>query len=213
MGRGVPGGLIWAIVLTIGSLAMVFIRAFGANGDGWHDIREFAPFYLGAIVLAFPFIALFTLYADARDRRLTRDHPDALVFGAEMTPALKDLLKSTPESAASPALAGRAPSWFTVVADADGVTFWLGPGWNPVKFWGVDWEAVWGLRPSRLQLQFKNMNGFVMDTHTGAAVGALEIAPRPTRFFASSLGTDEISVLTERLTEVWHASRKASPIS
>jgi hypothetical protein len=56
--KRVPNGLLPAIVLAIGTLVLVFVRAFKSPyGDGWNDILEFAPFYVGAIAAAFVLIA------------------------------------------------------------------------------------------------------------------------------------------------------------
>ncbi len=211
MENRVPKGLVPAIVLVVATLALVFVRAFGANGDGWSDILEFAPFYVGVIAASFILIAIYNWYADARDRRLARDHPSAVVFGSEMTPALKQRLRSDPDRYLSPTLVGRAPHLFTVVADGDGITFWNGPASNPVEFWGIDWRKVSGIRPATHRLEYKNVHGLVFDTSIGAVLGTLEIAPRPKRSFSVSSSNDQSTALTEQVTGLWRASRPARP--
>ena len=166
MDKRVPNGLLPAIVLAIGTLLLVFVRAFRSPyGEGWNDILEFAPFYVGIVAASFIFIAIYNWYADARDRRLARGHPTAVVFGSEMILLLlKQRLKSDPDRYASPAVVGRAPHLFTVVADADGITFWNGPASDPVRFWGIDWRTVSGIRPATHRLEYKNVRGLVFDT-------------------------------------------------
>lgn len=214
MDKRVPNGLLPAIVLAIGTLVLVFVRAFKSPyGDGWNDILEFAPFYIGAFAAAFVLIAMFNLYADARDRRLARDHPNAVVFGSEMTPALKQRLKSDPDRYASPTVVGRAPHLFTVVADADGITFWNGPATNPIRFWGIDWRTVSGIRPATHRLEYKNVHGLVFDTSAGAVLGTLELAPRPKGIFSVSFSISDVQLtaLTERMAELWRAASQARP--
>jgi hypothetical protein len=212
--KRVPNGLLPAIVLAVGTLVLVFVRAFRSSyGDGWNDILEVAPFYVGIISASFIFIAIYNSYADARDRRLARGHPTAVVFGSEMTPALKQRLKSDPDRYASPAVVGRAPHLFTVVADPDGITFWNGPASNPVRFWGIDWRTVSGIRPATHRLEYKHVHGLVFDTSAGAVLGTLELAPRPKGTFSASFSVSDaqLTALTERMTELWRTASQARP--
>lgn len=216
MDKRVRNGLLPAIVLAIGTVVLVFVRAFKSPyGDGWNDILEVAPFYVGIVAVSFIFIAIYNSYADARDRRLARDHPTAVVFGSEMTPALKQRLKSDPDRYASPVVVGRAPHLFTVLADADGITFSNGPASNPVSFWGIDWRMVSGIRPANHRLEYKNVHGLVLDTSAGAVLGTLELAPRPKGTFSVSFSVSDaqLAALSERMTELRRAASQARPNS
>jgi hypothetical protein len=130
-----------------------------------------------------------------------------------MTPALKQRLRSNPEQYASPAVVGRVPPYFIVVADVDGITFWNGPASNPVRFWGIDWRMVSGIRPATHRLEYKNVHGLVFDTSAGAVLGTLELAPRPKRTFSVSFSVSDaqLTALTERMTELWRAASQARP--
>ncbi|HEU0182397.1 MAG TPA: hypothetical protein VFR16_09435 [Agromyces mariniharenae] len=209
MGDRVPKGLIPAIVLVLIAVALVLARAFGLGGEEWRGILEAAPVYVGAAAAAFVVIAVYNWWADARDRRLARDHPAALVFGAEMTAALKQRLRSDPDQYTSPAVIGRTPHLVTVVADAEGLGFWNGPASNPVRFWATDWHTVSGIRAATYQLQYKEVQGLVLDTSTGAVLGALEIVPRSKRLVSSR--SEQSPALIERLTELWRVARQARP--
>ncbi|MGW4929670.1 hypothetical protein ACWEOH_10980 [Agromyces sp. NPDC004153] len=209
MGNRAPKGLIPAIVLLLITAALVLARALGVGGDAWRGTLEAAPVYVGAAAVAFIVIAVYNWWADARDRRLARDHPAAVVFGSEMTAALKQRLRSDPDQYASPTVVGRTPHLFTAVADAEGLAFWNGPASNPVRFWGIDWQTVSGIRPATYQLQYKEVQGLVLDTSTGAVLGALELVPRSKRLVSSR--SEQSPALLERLTELWRAARRARP--
>ncbi|TYL54008.1 hypothetical protein [Agromyces mariniharenae] len=209
MGNRAPKGLIPAIVLALITLALVLARVFGLGGEEWRGILEAAPVYVGAAAAAFIVIAVYNWWADARDRRLARDHPGALVFGAEMTAALKRRLRSDPDQYTAPAVTGRTPHLFTVVSDAEGLSMWNGSASKPVRFWWIDWHTVSGIRAAMYQLQYKEVRGLVLDTSTGAVLGALELVPRSTRLLSAR--NDRSPALIERLTELWRAARQARP--
>ena len=38
MRAGIPVGLMGAILLSVATVAVVFVRAFGSQGQGWSDI-------------------------------------------------------------------------------------------------------------------------------------------------------------------------------
>ena len=209
MGTRARKGLIPAMVLALITVALVLAGALGLGGDAWRGILAAAPVYVGAAAAAFMVIAVYNWWADARDRRLARDHPGAVVFGSEMTAALKQRLRSDPDQYASPAVVGRTPHLFTAVADAEGLTLWNGPASKPTMFWGIDWQTVSGIRPATYQLQYKELQGLVLDTSTGAVLGALEIVPRSTRLLSAR--DDRSAALTGRLTELWRKARRARP--
>ena len=209
MGTRAPKGLIPAIVLALITAALVLAGTLGLGGDEWRGILEAAPVYVGAAAVAFIVIAVYNWWADARDRRLARDHPAAVVFGSEMTAALKQRLRSDPDQYASPAVVGRTPHLFTAVADAEGLTLWNGQASKPTMFWGIEWQTVSGIRPATYQLQYRELQGLVLDTSTGAVLGALEIVPRSTRLLSAR--NDRSPALTERLTELWRKARRARP--
>ncbi|MBT2516257.1 hypothetical protein J7E29_02310 [Streptomyces sp. ISL-90] len=50
---GAPFGLLLAIFLVIGTVAMVFVRAFDTRGEGWDDVLGFLPFLAGGSLWGF----------------------------------------------------------------------------------------------------------------------------------------------------------------
>ena len=191
-----PGGLVLGIFLTLGSLAMVFVRAFGSRGDGWNDIREFLPVLAGALLVGGALVIGYSWFAVARLRRLEREHPSAVLFTAEMTPELKQLLKSRIRD-------GRAeqaiwlPHFFTVVATSEGLRFWRGCAAQPKEFWRIEWPSVLELKPAEFPLQYKTMQG--IRGFTGDPIGALEIAPFPDSILMASWDREHIEALMKKL--------------
>lgn len=181
MKAGMPGGSVLAAVLAVGSFAMVFVRAFGERGDGWADVLELLPLLGGAVVVGVAMIGGFSGYERARLRYLQKQFPDAVIFTAEMTPALKQLLRSRSAERANADPAG-LPHFFTAVASNEGLSFWRGWGTRSVMFWQIDWSSILELRPEEIQLQFKTVHG--IRAHTGASAGALQLAPYPHSFFS-----------------------------
>jgi hypothetical protein len=202
MNAKIPWGLVYSIFLFAATVALVFVRAFGSHGNGWNDILVFLPVLVGAMALTLMYIFIGMRFAIARDKRLARDHPDAIVIRAQMTPKLKKRLKSDPSQYATPELIGRTPNLFTTLADSDGISLWSGPASNPVKFWAIDWASVQNVRYSALQLQFKNAHGFYVDTKNSGADDALEIAPMPENPYALSYSQAHVEQLVDQLREL-----------
>jgi hypothetical protein len=191
------------------SVGLVFISAFGSRGEGWNDILEFLPFLVGGIATVLAGVAVYSWYAEARDKRLALDDPTAVVFGSEMTSALKKHLRANPNRYTSPDLVGRAPHLFTVVATVKGISLWSGSARNLVRFWEIEWQLVSALRPATLRLDYKNVRGLLIETNAPDAVGALEIAPCPEGPFSISYSEARLTSLIESLDVLWHASLQA----
>jgi len=202
----VPVGLLLAILLVIGTVAMVFIRAFGPLGEGWDDILGFSPLLAGGVAVALLLNVGYGEFARARRRRLTHDHGDAVVFTAEMTPALKTYLQFDPSGYTSAERVGQTPYFFTAVASSDGISLWNGPASRPIKFWQIDWSSILDVRPGVVPLQFKTVH--CLQLHTGAADGALQIAPFPDRGHAVSWDRASIEQLADTLNELRTAALK-----
>ena len=118
--------LIALYTLVIGTVAIVFLRAFGPLGEGWDDVLGFLPFLAGGVALALLLNVGYGEFARARRRRLTHDHGDAAVFTAEMTPALKKYLQFDWSRDTSAQRVGQTPHFFTTVASPDGTSLWNG---------------------------------------------------------------------------------------
>lgn len=78
MRAGIPVGLVGAILLSIATVAVVFARAFGSQGQGWSDILAFLPFLTGGIALGLLLNFGYGQFARSRRQRLARDHADAV---------------------------------------------------------------------------------------------------------------------------------------
>ena len=203
---GVPVGLVVAVLIVGGSIAMVFVRAFGERGDGWDDILEFLPFLAAGLAGG---IILNTAYGEialARRRRLTRENGDAIVFTAEMTPTLKAILKVHDGTSLGTPRRNRAPYFFTVVASDQGITLWGGTPTRPRSFWQIDWESIAEIQLARIQLQFKAVHGLTLKTHRPD--GTFQIAPFPERGFARSWKRERTERLEESLSDLRSASLK-----
>jgi hypothetical protein len=205
-GVGLPVGLLLAIPLVIGTVAIVFVRAFGPLGEGWDDVLGFLPFLAGGVAVALLLNVGYGEFARARRRRLTYDHGDAFVFTAEMTPALKKYLQFDPSRFTTAERVGKAPYFFTAVASPDGISLWNGPASRPIKFWQIDWASIVDIRPEVVRLQFKTVH--CLQLHTGAADGALQIAPFPDRGLAVSWDRASIEQLADNLNELRRAALK-----
>lgn len=203
-GVGVPVGLVLAILLVIGTVGMVFVRAFGPLGEGWEDVLGFLPFLAGGVAVALVVNVGYGEFARARRRRLTHDHGDAVVFTAEMTPALKNYLQYERSRDTSAERVGQMPHFFTTVASPDGISLWNGPASRPLNFWQIDWASILGVRPEVVRLQFKTVH--CLQLHTGAADGALQIAPFPDRGLAVSWDRASIEQLADTLNELRRAA-------
>lgn len=199
MKAGIPAGLVLAVLLTVGSFAMVFVRAFGPRGDGWEDVLELLPLLGGAIVVGVAMVGGVSGFAKARLRHLEREFPDAVIFTAEMTPALKQLVQSRLAERIPAEHAARVPHFFTAVASNEGLSFWRGWATRPVMFWQIDWSSVLELRPEEFQLQFKTVHG--IRAYTGDSAGALQIAPFPHGFFSVSWDKASVDALAVTLRE------------
>ncbi|WP_157372772.1 hypothetical protein [Agromyces sp. Root81] len=194
---GFPVGLMFAVLLTLGSFALVAIRAFGSRGDGWADILEFLPFLAAGIGFGLALNFAYAKFARMRLHRLAKDHPDAVLFTAEMTPALMQFLRSEANRRENPASVGRLPHFYTAVASVDGLSFWRGSAPYPVKFWQIDWGSIRDLRPELVQLQFKTAHAIHFET--GESPGALQIVPFADGMFTVSWGQNRVSELVETL--------------
>lgn len=199
MKAGIPSGLVYAVLLTVGSFAVVIVRAFSPGGGGWEDILKLLPVLGGAVVLSVAMVGGVSGFAKARLRRLEREFPDAVVFTAEMTPALKQLVKSQLAERTQVEPAPGVPHFFTAVASDEGLSFWSGGATRPVRFWEIDWSSVLELRPEEFQLQNKSVRG--IRAYTGDSTGALEIAPYPHGFFSVSWDKPSVDALAVTLRE------------
>jgi hypothetical protein len=205
-GVRVPVGLLLAILLVIGTVAMVFIRAFGTLGEGWDDILGFLPFLAGGVAVGLLLNIGYSQFARARRRRLTHDNGDAVVFTAEMTPALKKYLQFDRSRYTSAERVGQTPYFFTAVASSDGISLWNGPASRPIKFWQIDWASILDIRPEVAQLQFKTVH--CLHLHTGGADGAFQIAPFPDRGLAVSWDQRSTEQLADALNELRRVALK-----
>lgn len=198
MRAGIPVGLVGAILLSIATVAVVFARAFGSQGQGWSDILAFLPFLTGGIALGLLLNFGYGQFARSRRQRLARDHAHAVVFSSEMTPALRKYLQSDPERHESPELTLRTPHYFTVVASSDGLSMWSGWASRPTKFWHIGWASILDIRPEVFPLQFKSVHG--LHLHTGEGDGALQIAPFPELSVAVSWDQARVNELADVLS-------------
>lgn len=198
--NNVPNGLVPAILLVGATLLLVFVRAFSPLGDGWSDILGLLPLYVGAVALVAVAGYWYNRYARARDKRLARDHPGAVVFGSQMTPALRMRLKTGPE------LRGRIPNLYTVVADSTGIGFWSGGASNPSKFWAIDWKSVVDIHLDTFQLEYRRARGIRIETTDEPANGALEVVALNQGMFASSLAKPEVGRLADDLQKLHNNS-------
>jgi hypothetical protein len=196
--------MLLGIPLVIGTVAMVFVRAFGPLGKGWDDVLGFLPFLAGGVVVALLLNVGYGEFARARRRRLTHDHGDAAVFTAEMTPALKKYLQFDRSRDTSTQRVGQTPYFFTTVASSDGISLWNGPASRPIKFWQIDWASILDVRPEVVRLQFKTVH--CLQLHTGAADGAFQIAPFPDRGLAVSWDQRSTEQLADTLNELRRAA-------
>ena len=80
MRAGIPVGLVGAILVSIATVAVVFVRAFGSQGQGWSDTPAFLPFLAGGIALGLLLNFGYGQFARSHRQRLARDHADAVVF-------------------------------------------------------------------------------------------------------------------------------------
>ncbi|RXZ71859.1 hypothetical protein [Agromyces albus] len=196
--------MLLGIPLGIGSMAMVFVRAFGPLGNGWDDVLGFLPFLAGPVAAALLVGVAYGEFALARRRRLTRDHADAVVFTAEMTPALKKYLQLDPSRFPSAERVGKTPHFFTAVASSDGISLWYGPASRPIEFWQIDWASILDVRPEVVRLQYKTVH--CLQLHTGAADGALQLSPFPERGIAVSWNRASVEQLADSLNELRRAA-------
>jgi hypothetical protein len=205
-GVGFPVGLLLAILLVIGTVAMVFVRAFGALGEGWDDVLGFLPFLAGGVAGGLLLNIGYGQFGRARYRRLRHDHGDAVVFTAEMTPALKKYLRLDRSRFTSAERVGQTPYFFTAVASSDGIGLWNGPASRAIKFWQIDWASILDIRPEVVQLQFKTVH--CLQLHTGTTDSALQIAPFPDRGPAVSWDRASVERLADSLNEMRRAALK-----
>lgn len=205
-GVGVPFGLFLAILLVISTVATVFVRAFGTRGEGWDDVLGFLPFLAGGVAGGLLLNVGYSQFARARRRRLMHDHGDAVVFTAEMTPALKKYLQFDRSRYTSAERVGKTPHVFTAVVSPDGISLWSGPASRPIKFWQIDWASILEIGPEVVRLQFKTVP--CLELHTGAADGALQIAPFPDRGLAVSWDRASVEQLADTLNELRTAALK-----
>ena len=133
----------------------------------------------GGVALALLVNVGYGEFARARRRRLTHDHGDAVVFTAEMTPALKKYLQFDRSRHTSAERVEKTPYFFTAVASSDGISLWNGPASRPIKFWQIDWASILDIRPEVVRLPFKTVHA--LQSAYGAADGAMQIAPFPDR--------------------------------
>jgi hypothetical protein len=203
-GVGVPAGLLLGILLVIGSMVMVFVRAFDTRGEGWDDVLGFLPFLAGGVAAALLLNVGYGEFARARRRRLKHDNGDAVVFSAEMTLALKKYLQVDRTRYTSAEQVGKTPHFFTAVASSDGISLWNGPASRPIKFWQIDWASILDIRPEVVQLPFKTVH--CLQLHTGAADGAMQIAPFPDRGIAVSWDRASTEQLADTLNELRRAA-------
>ena len=198
MRAGIPVGLMGAILLSVATVAVVFVRAFGSQGQGWSDILAFLPFLAAGIALGLLMNFGYGLFVRSRRQRLAREYADAVVFSSEMTPALKTYLQSDPKRYESPESILRTPHFFTVVASSDGLSLWSGWASRPTKFWHIGWASIFAVRPETIPLQFKRVRG--LHVHTGEGDGALQLVPFPELSVAVSWDQARVDELADALS-------------
>lgn len=145
MSRQRSAGSAVAAVLAVGYLALVIVRAFGSDGGGWTEVLAFLPILVGSVLLGLLLIAWYSHFSRARLRRLVADHPNAVVFTAELTPELKVYVE-TKQGAASNQHRVGVPHFHTVVASVEGISLWGGPPARPAEFLRVEWAAISDIR-------------------------------------------------------------------
>ncbi|MGI9822068.1 hypothetical protein [Agromyces sp. Marseille-Q5079] len=194
------------IGLVIGSVGLLFVRAFSGRGNGWADIADFLPYLAIGVGGALIYIAIYGGYARARDTRLADRLPGAVVFGAELTPTLKRLLRASFDAEIGTELYKRIPHRYTLVVDCDFVAFWYGRPSAPKLLRRFETRSFRDVQATTFLLPQKRMEGLMILGSGSNLDASLEIAPSPTGVMAKSRTRPQVELLAGRLRSCFEAA-------
>lgn len=108
--------------------------------------------------------------AAVRHRNLQAGRPDVWIYETIRAPEVKSALAAV---GAPDAIVGKQQnSYFSIVADMDGIGFWVGSR-SPKKEWAIGWESIDGIQSTTVPWVWLTLPAIELDTRIGDRKGRI----------------------------------------